>query len=67
VDSEGNTLRYRTLQDINDSTEEVHGFEYSGVCFVVGEEPGSVNEALIEECWRKAMTTEMESIQSNQT
>jgi hypothetical protein len=67
VDSEGNALRYRTLQDLNDSTEEVHGFEYSGVCFVAAEEPGSVDEALTEECWRKAMTTEMESIQSNRT
>jgi hypothetical protein len=62
VDSEGNTLRYRTLQDLNDSTEEVHGFEYSGVRFVAAEEPGSVDEALTEECWRKAMTAEMESI-----
>ena len=67
VDSEGNALRYRTLQDLNDSTEEVHGFEYSGVCFVAAEEPGSVDEALTEECWRKAMTPEMESIQSNRT
>jgi hypothetical protein len=67
VDSEGNALRYRTLQDINDSTEEVHGFEYSGVCFVAAEEPGSFSEALTEECWRKAMTAEMESIQSNRT
>jgi hypothetical protein len=55
------------LQDLNDSTEEVHGFEYSGVCFVAAEEPNSVDEALTEECWRKAMTAEMESIQSNQT
>jgi hypothetical protein len=67
VNSEGDVLRYRTLQDLNDSTEEVHGFEYSGVCFVAAEEPNSVDEALTEECWRKAMTAEMESIQSNQT
>jgi hypothetical protein len=41
VISEGGVLRYRTLQDLNDSTEEVHGFEYSGVCFVAAEEPRS--------------------------
>jgi hypothetical protein len=67
MDSEGNALRYRTLQDLNDSTEEVHGFEYSGVCFIATEEPRSVDEALTEECWREAMRSEMESIQSNQT
>lgn len=67
MDSDGNQLRYRTLQDLNDSIEEVHGFEYSGVCFVAAEEPSSVEEALVEECWREAMKSEMESIQSNQT
>lgn len=67
VDSEGNALRYRTLQDLHDNTDVIHGFEYSGVCCLAGEEPKSVDEALSEQCWRTAMKTEMESIQSKRT
>jgi hypothetical protein len=63
VDDEGNALIYRTLQDLKDSTEEVHGFQYSGVCFVGAEEPRSVDESLTEECWRKAMTAEMDYVE----
>jgi hypothetical protein len=67
VDSYGAPLRFRTVQNINDTTEEVHDFEYSGLCFYAAEEPRSVEEALFEQCWRDAMQTEMNSIQSNRT
>jgi hypothetical protein len=37
------------------------------VCFHAAEEPRSVEVALSEPCWREAMMTEMNSIQSNKT
>jgi len=67
VDSEGVQLRYRTLQNIIDTSEEVQDFEYSGLCYLAAEEPNSVGDALREKCWRDAMVTEMESIQANRT
>ena len=67
VDSEGQPRRIRTLGNIYDTTEEVHDYEYSGVCFFAAEEPRSVEEALTEQCWREAMQAEMDSIQSNRT
>jgi transposase InsO family protein len=67
VDSEGMPMRFRTIENINDTSDEVHGFEYSGVCYIAAEEPRNVDEALSEECWRKAMIAEMNSIQENQT
>jgi hypothetical protein len=65
--SEGVQIRYRILNDLYDTIDEVHDFEYSGVCFHAAEEPRSVEEALSEQCWREAMMTEMNSIQSNKT
>jgi hypothetical protein len=65
VDSEGVPMRFRSLQNIFDTTDEIH--EYSGLCFLATEEPSSVDEALGEQCWRMAMEVEMESIQSNKT
>jgi hypothetical protein len=50
-------LRFHTLQNLNDTTGEVQEFEYSGLCFY----------ALEEQCWREAMKTKLESIQSNRT
>jgi hypothetical protein len=60
--SEGVQIRYRNLNDLYDTTDEVHDFKYSGVCFHAAEEPRSVEEALSEQCWREAMMTEMNSI-----
>jgi hypothetical protein len=67
VDSDDVGLRFRTMQNIIDSTNEVQGFEYSGLCYFAVEEPRSVEEALSEQCWKNAMITEMNSIQSNKT
>jgi len=67
IDSEGVPLRYRTLNNLNDTTDEIGDFEYSGVCYLAAEEPRSVEAALSENCWRKAMEAEMESIQANKT
>jgi hypothetical protein len=67
VDSDGAPLRFRTVQNINDTTKEGHDFEYSGLCFYAAEEPRSVDEALSEPCWTYAMQIELSSIQSNIT
>jgi hypothetical protein len=67
VDSDGAALRFRTVQNINDTTEEVQGFEYSGLCLYAAEEPRGVDEALSEQCWRDAMQAELGSIKSNGT
>jgi hypothetical protein len=45
-DSEGVPLRFRTIPNLLDTTEEVQGFEYSGVCLVEAEEPRTIEEAL---------------------
>jgi hypothetical protein len=67
VDSEGAPLRYRTIVDLLDDTEEIQDFEYSGLCLVAAEEPRSVQEAMSEECWRQAMRAEMQAIEANRT
>jgi hypothetical protein len=67
VDSEGVPRRIRTIDNIYGTTDEVHDFEYSGVCYFAAEEPKSVDEALTEQSWREAMTAEMNSIQANKT
>ena len=67
VSSEGVPMRFRTLDNINDTTDEVHDFEYSGLCYLTAKEPRSVDEALNEQCWREAMVAEMNSIQANRT
>jgi len=66
-DSDGVPLRYRTLSNLYDTTDEIHDYEFSGVCLYAAEEPRSVEEALLEQCWKDAMMTEMNSIQSNRT
>jgi hypothetical protein len=33
VNPEGAPLRFRIVQNINDTTREVHDVEYSGLCF----------------------------------
>jgi hypothetical protein len=67
VDSEGRQMRFRTIENINETTDPLTDFEYSGVCFLAAEEPKDVDEALTEECWRQAMLAEMDSIQANKT
>jgi hypothetical protein len=67
VDSVGVGLRFRTMQDIIDSIDEVQCFEYNGPCYFATEEPRSVEEALSEQCWKNAMIIEMNLIQSNKT
>lgn len=59
--------RFRTLSDIYRSTEEVHDFEYSGVCMLAADEPINVEQALEESCWKNAMNAKMESIIQNKT
>jgi hypothetical protein len=59
--------RFRTIQNLNDTTKEVQDFEYGGLCYLEAKQPASVKEALKEQCWRDAMVAEMNSIQSNKT
>lgn len=42
--------RFRSLTEIFDETEEVHDFEYIGVCMLAADEPISVEVALEENC-----------------
>jgi hypothetical protein len=46
----GGPLRFRTLNDHFNSTDEVIDYEYSGVCMLATDEPLGVDEALDEEC-----------------
>ena len=66
-DSEGVPLRYRTIPNLLDTTDEVQGFKYSGLCLVAAEEPNTIDEALSEDCWRRAMEVEMKAIEDNRT
>jgi hypothetical protein len=59
--------KFRTLTDVYNSIEEMLDFEYSGVCMLAADEPSSVEQALEQGCWRKAMEEELNSILSNQT
>jgi len=63
----GGPLRFKTLNDIYDTTDEVQNFEYSGVCFLAADEPLCVEEALEDFCWLEAMRSELQSIQANNT
>ena len=67
ADSEGVPLRYRTIPDLLEATDPVENYNYSGVCFLAAEEPRSLEEAMTEQCWRKAMESEMQAIESNRT
>jgi hypothetical protein len=60
--SNGAPQRFRTLTDLLDSTYEVLDYEYSGVCMLAADEPVSVEEALEQPCWKRAMQDEMNSI-----
>ncbi|WVZ88098.1 hypothetical protein U9M48_034651 [Paspalum notatum var. saurae] len=67
ADSEGARLKYRTLSDLFNSSEEVQNVEYSGLCLLAAEEPASVDQALHEKCWYEAMVAELEAIRENKT
>jgi hypothetical protein len=54
ADTDEGPRRYKTISDLLDSTDEVTDMEYSGLCLVAAEEPGSVEEAMSEHCWREA-------------
>ena len=64
--SSGNTdgvpVRYRTLTDLFDATEEIHDFEYSGLCLLAAEEPANVESALSNQNWKNAMDSELQAI-----
>jgi transposase InsO family protein len=65
--SEQGPVRYRTLADLFDNTEELVDYEYSGLCFLASEEPASVEEAMKQQCWKDAMDAELKSITDNNT
>ena len=67
ADSEGVPLRFRTLNDLYDNTEELENLQYSGLCLLAADEPASVDEALGEKVWKKAMETELQSIKDSET
>jgi hypothetical protein len=58
-------LRFRTLENIHDTTEEVTNSEYSELCYLAAKEPNGVEDALREQFWRDPMLDEMKSIPSN--
>jgi hypothetical protein len=45
-------VHFRTLSDLFDATEEIHDYEYSGLCLVAAEEPKNVDEALEQAYWK---------------
>lgn len=59
--------RFRTVADLLDSTDRIENYEYSALCLVAAGEPSSVEEAMTEDCWRKAMKAEMQAIEENRT
>ena len=46
ANSEGVPMRFRTVENLLDTTEEISNFEYSGVCFLAAEEARNVEESL---------------------
>lgn len=42
----GGPLRFRTLNDLLGSTDEIQGYDYSGVCLIAVDEPSGVDDAL---------------------
>jgi hypothetical protein len=50
IDSHGGPRRYRIVPNLLDTTEEIHGMEYSGLYLVAIEEPKSVEEDMTEGC-----------------
>jgi hypothetical protein len=54
-DSDSAPLRFITIPNLLDSSDEVLDFEYSGLCLVAVEEPRTVDAALSAKCWRQVM------------
>jgi hypothetical protein len=52
---------------LSDATEEIHDFEYSGLCLLATEEPLNVEVALKNPFWRDAMISELQAIETNNT
>ena len=63
----GGPLRFRTLNDLLDSTDEIQDYDYSGVCLLAADEPNGVDDALQQKCWVDAMNNELQSIHENNT
>ena len=64
-DADGRTLRYRQMPSILeklDEAREAEEVEINHLCLLAVEEPGSVEEALQEPCWRRAMEDELGAI-----
>jgi hypothetical protein len=58
--------RYRTLENLFDTTEEVD-LAYSDVCLLTADEPATFARAEKDKLWQAAMMEEMASIETNQT
>jgi hypothetical protein len=58
--------RYRTLENLFNTTEEVDP-AYSDVCLLTADEPATFAEAEKDKMWQAAMMEEMVSIEMNQT
>jgi hypothetical protein len=58
--------RYRTLENLFDTTETVDP-SYSDACFLLADEPANFAEAEKDKEWLAAMTEELASIEANQT
>jgi len=80
LDTDSGHPRYRRVSDVYDTTKEITApIDYSdlfddddeqqhvGLCFLAAEEPASVEAALSDHAWRKAMEEEVGSIVDNQT
>jgi hypothetical protein len=66
-DFDGEPRRYRTIPNLFDTTDEVQGLEYSGLCLAASGEPITVEEAMSKKSWRQAMESEMKAIEDNKT
>ncbi|CAH9125411.1 unnamed protein product [Cuscuta epithymum] len=64
-DASTDHLRYRSLQDIYDSTREIE--EEVGLCFLAIDEPRNYEEAVGNQNWEEAMAQEINSIEKNGT
>uniref|UniRef100_A0ACD5TR82 Uncharacterized protein n=1 Tax=Avena sativa TaxID=4498 RepID=A0ACD5TR82_AVESA len=77
LDTNSGPHRYRRVQNVYDTTTEIPApidyddayeeDEHAGLCFLAAEEPASVEEALADQAWGKAMQEEMSAIDENQT
>ena len=66
-DSTSEPQNFRRISDIYRNSEEIVASDVNELCHVAAEEPHSVDEALQNPAWRKAMEEEMRSIEENET